>query len=637
MCGLVGFIAHAPAPQAMPLVELAVRKMLDAMRHRGSDGERLFVASSEQAVLAHRRLAIVSQDEHGIQPMTTHDGRFTIVFNGEIYNYKELVRDLHAVGVQQDFSTDTHALLYGFSVWGVAVFRKLRGMFACVIWDEQQQKAFFVRDEFGIKPLYWAPAVVGGAAGILFSSEIKSLLASDCVSRKINYTALSDYLQYAAVHPPKTLVEGVYSLQTATIMIVDSASAISSELFWDIAYVKTSAVEDDFSALAKNIREEFLRICDLYTDINLDIGVFLSGGIDSTALLGITKRLLGRSVQTFSLGFLSPVGSVVDESVIAQKTATSFDVEHREIIVDGYMARLAFESFVTAIDQPSSDGFNTFLISRFAGEHVRVALSGLGGDELFMGYRVFKELLTMQQFEKIASPRMKNLCAGLIDVIPGMSSLAYHTGFSMLRYGSRSGVSLYEAYRELSSSVDAYRALHFDIRSKMAYHDRAIFEQLQHIFSLERDELNAFSKAELAFYVPGILARDTDAASMAATIEVRVPFLDKAFVERVVGLPSANKCWQGQKTNKPLLVEAFKDVLPPEIAAGSKKGFEMPVGFWLKSNFKDQLQRLKDCEWLDPQEISMLHDCLHEDPREYRKIWSLLVLAEWIEQHEMTF
>jgi len=635
MCGLVGFIAQAPAQQALPLVELAVRKMLEAMRHRGSDGERVFVVASAQAVFAHRRLAIVSQDEHGIQPMTTHDGRFTIVFNGEIYNYKELIRDLRAQGIQHEFATDTQALLYGFSVWGVAVFRRLRGMFACVIWDEQQQKAFFVRDEFGIKPLYWAPAVIGGAAGILFSSEIKSLLASGSVSRKINYSALSDYLQYAAVHPPKTLVEGVYSLQTATIMVVDSS--ISSELFWDIAQVKTTLVEGDFSAQAKNIREEFLRICDLYTDINLDIGVFLSGGIDSTALLGITKRLLGRNVQTFSLGFSSPVGSVVDESAIAQKTATSFGVEHREIIVDGYMARLAFESFVTAIDQPSSDGFNTFLISRFAGEHVRVALSGLGGDELFMGYRVFKELLTMQRFGKIASPRMKNLCAGLLDVIPGASSLAYHAGFSMLQYGSRTGVSLYEVYRELSSPVEAYRALHFDIRSKMTYHDRAISEHLRNIFSLERDELNAFSKAELAFYVPGILARDTDAASMAATIEVRVPFLDRALVGRVVGLPSSYKCFKGQKTNKPLFVEAFKDVLPASVAAGQKKGFEMPVGFWLKSHFKDQLQGLKDSYWLDQQEITALCHALHENPREYRKVWSLLVLAEWIEQHEMSF
>ena len=635
MCGLVGFIAHAPALHVVAHAERVVLSMFEAMRHRGTDGERIFVSSSAQAILAHRRLAIVSQEEHGIQPMTTHDGRYTIVFNGEIYNYKKLAQELTAAGVLQPFATDTQVLLYGFAIWGVAVFRRVRGMFACVIWDNERQKAFFVRDEFGIKPLYWAPAVIEGVTGILFSSEIKSLLASGLIQRKINYSALSDYLQYAAVHAPQTLVEGVFSLEPATVMTI--GDGISSEEFWNISHIQTGPADGYFHEYAQAVREEFIQICDLYTDINLDLGVFLSGGIDSTALLGITKKLLGKNVQTFSLGFASPISSVVDESAIAQKTAASFGVEHREIIVDGYMARLAFESFVTAIDQPSSDGFNTFLISRFAGEHVRVVLSGLGGDEVFQGYRVFKDLLNVKRFDAIASPRMKNLCATAIEKIPGLSSVAYRTGYSLLRHGSRTGTSLYKAYRELDSSVAARRVLHFDIRSKMVHHDVAVWAKLNTIFGTELDTLNAFSKAELAFYVPGVLARDTDAASMAATIEVRVPFLDVRFVERVVGLPSGYKCWRGQKTNKPLLVEAFKDVLPADVAAGLKKGFEMPVGFWLKSHFKDQLQRLKDSEWLDHHEITALCDALHENPREYRKVWSLLVLAEWIEQHEMTF
>lgn len=635
MCGLVGFIAHAPAPHAVARAECVVRDMFEAMRHRGTDGEIVFVSSSSQAILAHRRLAIVSQEEHGIQPMSTHNGRYTIVFNGEIYNYQSLAQELKSAGIVQDFATDTQVLLYGFATWGVEIFRRLRGMFACVIWDNQQQKAFFARDEFGIKPLYWAPAVIDGAAGILFSSEIKSLLASGLIARKIDYSSLSDYVQYAAIHAPKTLVENVFLLEPATVMTV--GEGVSSEEFWDISHIQTGAADGYFHEYVKTVREEFIQICDLYTDINLDLGLFLSGGIDSTALLGITKKLLGRNVQTFSLGFSSPTGCVVDESVQAAKTAQAFGVEHRELSVDGYMARLAFESFVTAIDQPSSDGFNTFLISRFAGEHVRVVLSGLGGDEVFMGYRVFKDLLNLKRFESVASPRIKNLCATAIEAIPGLASLAYRTGYSLLRHGSRTGTALYQAYRELDSSVAARRVLHFDVRSKMVQHDVRVWQKLNAIFATELDTLNAFSKAELAFYVPGILCRDTDAASMSATIEVRVPFLDVRFVERVVGLPSGYKCWRGQKTNKPLFVEAFNDVLPADVASSHKKGFEMPVGFWLKSHFKDQLQRLKDCEWLDHNEITALCDALHENPREYRKVWSLLVLAEWIEQHEMTF
>ncbi len=634
MCGLVGFIAYAPG--SMQNAEHVVRKMLDAMRHRGADGEQVVVVPSGQAVLAHRRLAIVSQEEHGIQPMATRDGRYTIVFNGEIYNYKELARDLKQQGLDDDFSTDTRVLVCGFSVWGKAVFNRLRGMFTCVIWDDATQQAFFVRDEFGIKPLYWTETEVAGSLGILFSSEIRSLLASGYVDRKVNGDALSHYLQYAAIHPPETLVKDIFSLEPATIMTVAGQRRLS-ESFWNITTIQTREPEGDFLAEAQVLRREFLKVCDLYTDIKLDVGIFLSGGIDSTALVGITKRLLGKNVQTFSLGFASLTGSIADESGEAQKTAEFFGTEHREIIVDGYMARLAFEDFVTAIDQPSTDGFNTFLISRFAGENVRVALSGLGGDEVFMGYRVFKELLHLVRAEKIMPPAAKNLCAGLLSCIPGVRSIAYRTGYALLQHGAKKDQDLYLAYRELSSGEHARRVLHFDLRSKLVDREIPIAVKLKDIFERESDPLNAFSKAELSFYIPGILARDTDAATMAATIEARVPFLDKQLVQHVVSLPHGYKCWPGQKTNKPLFVEAFKDVLPDDVKYGKKRGFEMPIGFWLNDHFKDQVQRLYDSSWLDHAEVERLREALYDDPREYRRIWSLMVLAEWIEQHEMSF
>ena len=636
MCGLVGFLADSPMPRFEERCASVVKAMLQAITHRGNDGEGVFFSANGQCALGHRRLAIVRQDDLGLQPMTSADGRYTLVFNGEIYNYKALAQELESRGLFGHTGTDTEVLLLGFSVWGTAFFSRLNGMFAVVIWDSVEQRAFFVRDHFGIKPLYWTRVHLEGQGGILFASEIKALLATGLVQRKIDKQGLAEYLQYGVVHAPLTMVENVGSLEPASYMIVQNGES-RQDRFWDISSIQTRFDEQNLDELVASVREKFINACQLYSNLNLDLGIFLSGGIDSTALLAVCSKLLGKKVQTFSLGFVSPTASVVDESFLAQKTALAFGSDHYDLQVDAYMARLAFEPFVAAIDQPSSDGFNTFLISRFAGEHVKVVLSGLGGDEVFLGYRFFGELLRLLQIDQVPKARqLSNLLAACMKSSRVFSSLMYNLGLGILKHGDLRGQELYATYRSLPGDVDVARFLHFDIRSKMMCASQAKSGQLQRIFSSEKDMLNAFSKAELSWYVPGVLARDTDAASMASTIETRVPFLDIDLVEFVVGLPSSYKRSLEQKTNKPLFVRAFQDILPQDVVAEKKKGFEMPIGFWLKQNFKDHVEVLKECDWVDEREIEILCSDLHRDPREYRRLWSLLVLAEWKELHGMS-
>lgn len=636
MCGLVGFLADAPISRFEERCTPLVRAMLQAITHRGNDGEGVFFSENGQCALGHRRLAIVRQDDLGLQPMTTADGRYTLVFNGEIYNYKTLASELEAQGVFGRTGTDTEVLLLGFSVWGTAFLSRLNGMFALVVWDSFEQRAFFVRDHFGIKPLYWTRVHLEGQGGILFASEIKALLATGLVHRKIDKQGLAEYLQYGVVHAPLTMVEQVSSLEPASYMIVQNGVS-KQDCFWDISTIQTRFDEQSLDEIVARVREKFINACQLYSNLNLDFGIFLSAGIDSTALLAVCSRLLGKRVQTFSLGFVSPTASIVDESCLAQKTALEFGSKHYDLQVDAYMARLAFEPFVAAIDQPSSDGFNMFFISKFAGEHVKVVLSGLGGDEVFLGYRIFSELLRLLQIDQTPKAKLlSNLFATCMNGSSLFSSLMYKLGLGVLKYGDLRGPELYTAYRSLPRDGDIARALHFDIRSKMMCAPKPKSSQLQRIFSSEKDMLNAFSKAELSWYVPGVLVRDTDAASMAATIETRVPFLDIDLVEFVVGLPSSYKRSLEQKTNKPLFVRAFQDILPQDVVSEKKKGFEMPIGFWLKQNFKDHVEVLKECDWVDEREIENLCRALHNDPREYRRLWSLLVLAEWKELHGMS-
>jgi asparagine synthase (glutamine-hydrolysing) len=637
MCGMSGFIFDARAREVNTAAVGAVKNMMHAIVHRGRDGEGLFVDAVGRCILAHRRLAIVDESADGMQPMTTLDGRYTLVFNGEIYNYKTLASELSSLGVVFATQTDTEVILQGFSVWGVDVFKRLRGMFACVVWDAFEQRALLVRDQFGIKPLYWARVLIGRDSGIIFASELKAILASGLVAKIINKQALQEYMQFSAVHAPLTMIQGIHALEPATIMTLADGH-ISQEVFWDIASIHTETKEYSFADRVARVREKFIEACSLYTDSNLDVGAFLSGGIDSTAVVGCVRQLLGKPLQTFALGFSSPTGSVADESEIAQRTAQRFGAKHHELRVDGHIARLAFRSFVSSIDQPSSDGLNTFLISRLAGEHVKVVLSGLGGDELFLGYRYFNELLNMQRFGKLPGASFfEPVLSDLVSKSSAIRSVAYKMGCGFLQHGPARKDALYKAYRSLLPQDCPTRVLNFDVRSQMFSKASLVDEHLERVFSEELDELNAFSKAELAWYIPGILARDTDAASMAATIEVRVPFLDIELVELTVAIPSFHKRWANQETNKPLFVQAFRDILPDEVALGQKRGFEMPLGFWLKAQFRDQLEALKNERWVDRLEVARLCDQLNQDPREYRKLWSLLVLAEWKDVHGLSF
>ncbi len=637
MCGFVGFIAQESVGNKKQFFVTVIDRMMQAIAHRGFDGDGFFCSPDDRVFFGHKRLAIVTKTSAGSQPLTTPDGRYTIIFNGEIYNYRQLIPELACAGYVVDSDTDTQVLLFGFACWGVDFVKKLRGMFAFVIWDSVEQAAYLVRDEFGIKPLYFAQIEHEGVSGVLFASELKALLASGLVPRKINHNVLAGYLRYGFVRAPETMIRGVQSLEPATILVLKKERQ-TRLVFWNITSIQVRDEWCDFEDCVGAVREKLLNVLELYAAAAVDLGVFLSAGIDSTFLLSALVLIFGKKVSSFSLGFTSPFTGLTDESQVAARTAQRLGSDHYQIQVDGIAARSAFSSFIHAVDQPSSDGFNTFLISQLAGKHTPVVFSGIGGDELFLGYRYFNDVLKKISFAQFPGAQATlNVAAYVADQSSLLKGVLHLLGLGFLLHGELGDVELYHVCRSVPNYKKLAQVLSFDVRAKSVMNFLAEDLLLERIFAQEPDVLNAFSKAELTWYVPGVLLRDTDAVSMASTIEVRVPFLDKELVELVLSMPSRYKKWSKQPFNKPLLVEAFKELFPEEVLSGSKKGFEMPLGFWLKDAFKDRVQVLKDAPWVDKIVVERLCRRVHADPREYKDLWLLVVLANWAEHNNVTF
>jgi len=637
VCGFVGFIACESVGDQEQFFVSVVDRMMHAIAHRGFDGDGRFASKDARVFLGHKRLAIVNKHASGIQPMTTPDGRFTIIFNGEIYNYQLLMPEIIQQGYKINSGTDTEVLLLGFACWGIDFIQKLRGMFSFVVWDAVHKKAYLIKDQFGIKPLYFAQIQHNGVQGVLFASELKALIASGLIEKKINYAVLSAYVRYGFVKAPETIIKGVRSVEPATI-VEFSDRQFHYKKFWTISSVRVQDRWKDFQECVSAVKEKFQQVVGQYSAAAVDLGVFLSAGIDSTLLLAMLTRVCNKKVSTFSLGFSSPFKGLTDESAIARQTAQKYGSNHYEIQVDGAYARSAFTQFIQAIDQPSGDGFNTFMISQLAGQHTPVVFSGIGGDELFLGYRYFNELLKRSRLYTLPGFNGFSWMAKYVaDQFSFAKAVFSRFGVGFLAHGAVDGEDLYLAYRSVPNYLKLSELLSFDVRSKSIMNFSSKDLSLERIFAQEDDFLNAFSKAELDWYVPGVLLQDTDAVSMAWTIETRVPFLDIDFVELVLSMPSSYKKWVGQPFNKPLLVEGFKDFFPTDVLTGSKKGFEMPLGFWLKDNFKDRIQVLKDASWVDKSKVEALCQKVHVDPREYRDLWLLVVLANWAEHNGIEF
>jgi asparagine synthase (glutamine-hydrolysing) len=572
-----------------------------AVRHRGPDDEGSWASPGRRANFAHTRLAILDLTAAGHQPMSTPDGRYTITFNGEILNFHELRRSLEQRGVRFHTRCDTEVILRAYEADGPACIASLRGMFALAVWDEREQTCLLARDRFGIKPFYYHHH--GGR--LVFASEVKALLASRLVPRHLDADGLFGYFLTGTVPEPRTLLRDVHCLEAGTYAIWRDGR-LTAHRYWDLQFTDAASNADPVA----RTRAALIDSVDHHFISDAPVGVFLSGGIDSTALVALASRNPDRQLHTFSLSF---PGWSEDEGETSRRTAAHFGTHHTDWPIDGATANALFNGFLAASDQPSIDGLNTFAVSRLAREHgMKVVLSGLGGDELFAGYKSFDQVPRLTAVNRALS------YAGPLRTAAG-EGLQRLAGSPRWR---RLGDVLTQP-PDLTSTYTLFRGVftHAESETLVRCYTDASPRQLQYPGDAgsrgDPTPRDAISRLELTRYMRNQPLRDSDTMSMACGLELRVPFLDGPLVDTLSTIPASVRLQSGKR----FLLQAVPEV-PEWVASQPKRGFMFPFERWLGDEWRE---RFASVERHSPVAAETW----------YRK-WCLFVLQRWVETMSTT-
>jgi asparagine synthase (glutamine-hydrolysing) len=635
MCGIAGIIGNAPN------IEERLRLMSEAIAHRGPDdqGSQLWPAGDPfQTGFAHRRLSIIDLSEAGRQPMTTSDGRYSIVYNGEIYNYLELRKALEEHGAQFRTNTDTEVLLELYRAHGTACLERLRGMFAFALRDNESGDVFVARDRLGIKPLYYYSQ--GGV--FLFCSELLGLLASDLAPRVLDALSLDSYLSFGAVQEPRTIIEGVRSLPPAHFMVVAADGVVrETQCYWRLPETRHDIARDEAVARTRELLEESVRL-HLIADVPL--GAFLSSGVDSASIVALMSRHASGGVKTFTVCFEE---QEFNEDRLARKVAELNNTEHREIVLSETEMLASLPDAISAIDQPTIDGINTWVISRATRRAgMTVALSGLGGDELFGGYPSFRRARKLEQYgapvgwlNAASRRRLARIAAGVLgDSVPSQKAA------SVIAAGADS-LAAYASMRGLFSRTSRNSLIGARVRNGTpAASGYELPPETIELIRAGRDNgdvFNRISRYEMSLYMANMLLRDTDAMSMASALEVRVPLLDHKLVEWVYSLPGETKTGRHPKQ---LLIDAIGADLPPEIRDRKKTGFALPFERWMRTSLRPFVSdALNDTEavrsaGLNPVEAVNVVERFERNSRStsWSRVWGLAVLVDWCRRNKVS-
>jgi asparagine synthase (glutamine-hydrolyzing) len=635
MCGIAGIIGNR-----VPDMEARAARMSLAMAHRGPDACGLNLwpgVNAPQIAFAHRRLAIIDLSEAGRQPMTTADGRYSIIFNGEIYNFQVLRKTLEASGVIFQTNTDTEVLLHLYARQGRACLSLLEGMFVFALRDHHSGEVFIARDRLGIKPLYyWADDGI-----FVFASELRSLLASDLMPRLLDAVSLNAYLSFGAVQEPRTIIRHVRTLPPAHYMIVDAAGRIKEQArYWELPVAalrisRTEAIAETRARLEASVRSH------LVADVPL--GAFLSGGIDSSAIVALMSRYAPGRVQTLTVCFEE---HEFNERQLARQVAEKWGTAHTEVALSEAEMLASLPAAIADIDQPTIDGINTWIVARATKQAgLTVALSGLGGDELFGGYPSFRRAARLQRYglsinwlNEPARQQMARVTGKLLgNSLPGQKvASAIAAGGDLLQ--------AYASMRGLFSKASRAHLLHAEASSQIPgnghYHIPAETLELIRHNGNGGDVFNRISRYEMNLYMANMLLRDTDAMSMASALEVRVPLLDHHLIEWVYALPGKMKTGQSPKQ---LLIDAMGADLLPEVIGHKKMGFALPFERWMHTSVKafvtDALHDTQavTCAGLNVAAVSDVIEQFDRGARStsWSRVLGLAILVDWCRRHQV--
>ncbi len=595
MCGISGILTHNNFSDLTPLIE----KMQLTLHHRGPDDQGIYISSDKNIALAHNRLSILDLSSAGHQPMSSGNNRYWITFNGEIYNFKE-VRSQFLKDENFTSQTDTEVILKLYQKIGVDCVKHFRGMFAFAIWDDVEKTCFIARDPLGIKPLYYYQS----GNTLLFASEIKAILATKLVNFNLSVEGLYGYLTTGSVPEPYTMIHDIKCLQAGHYLTFKSGN-VQSNKYYHINFIPENI---NYLEAQEKVRNALIESIGYHFISDVPVGIFLSGGIDSSAVVALARKSQFGELRTYSIGFEE---SQWNEGEIAQKVAEKFDTKHTEYQITANIVKDLFPQFLQAIDQPSIDGFNTFCVSKIAQEDgIKVVLSGLGGDELFGGYASFYQIPKMVNFGQ-----KFQLVKPVINNIGKM--LEYHSNNPKIK-------RLGDFFQQTPNTINAYRSFrgifsHWEaINIINKYLPEQNIMRPNHISLSEKlpsieDEI---SLLEITYYMRNQLLRDSDVMSMNWGLELRVPLVDRVLLETISSIPSNIRL----KSGKELLVKSVTE-LPEFVYNRPKKGFIFPFEKWLNTELNDMFSESKlkanipVTSW-------------------YRK-WSLGMLEYWVKSQNM--
>lgn len=625
MCGINGYLQFNKTKDKAELEAIA-QQMNAAIIHRGPDEAGTYVDAN--AAFSMCRLSIIGLAD-GRQPIFNEDKSLMIVFNGEIYNYKSLKEELIGKGHRFRTHSDTEVVLHLYEAYGNLAFDRLVGMFAAAIYNIKEKKLVLVRDRAGEKPLHYYM----DEKRFVFSSELKGLFSGTHLPKAIDQTALTQYLQLTYIPAPRTIFEDVYKLPAACYMEVDSKGNFTIAPYWQLVYDRASLI-GDYDDCKRKLRDRLFEAVEGCMVADVPVGAFLSGGIDSSIMVGVMSRLAKNKVSTFTIGYRE---KQFDESGLAEKTAALNQTDHHTLLLDYNDAFESLDTILANLDEPFADSsaIPTYMVSKFAAQHVKTVITGDGGDELFAGYQKYLIGHYAGLLKKMPAFVTEGILKKIVYVLPDKTALTrkmrkvvdnvHKTTFEQRRNLICLGFKDDEIVLLLKKDKGTPNALDFIKTYYETYANTA-------------DEISRAQYTDFKLVLEGDMFPKVDRMSMLNSLETRTPMVSRGVAELAAKIPSEYKI--KRTDTKIILKDTFKDLIAPEVLAGKKHGFSVPVGQWLAGPLKGELDALTRRDFIEAQGLfesdyikAVIAEHMAGKHNRFSEIWLLFVFQKWYKRN----